>query len=88
MSKIVEKKSENLKVSQTISKKLLKKKKKLPEKNAILLVFNYQEDAIRPELFISSRFRIQGGYTERDGVGVVVVVGVVAGRRFPFLIQD
>ena len=34
---------------------------KMPEKNAILLVLQYQEDAIRPELSGPARFRIQGG---------------------------
>ena len=38
-----------------------------PEKNAILLVFQYQEDAIRPELFSPAIFRIKGGSPERDG---------------------
>ena len=37
------------------------------KKNTILLVFQYQDDAIRPELFSPPRFRIQGGYPECDG---------------------
>ena len=37
---------------------VVKKKKK---KNAILLVFQYKENAIRPELSSKARFRIQGG---------------------------
>ena len=66
----------------------LKKKKNFDQKkkkNAILLVFQYQEDGIRPELSSPPRFRIQGGSPERDGVGGVVGV---AGRHFSFLIQD
>ena len=67
MSKMV-KKSDNLKKPQKISffstiffveekKKNCRKK----EKNAILLVFQYYEDAIRPELSSLPRFGIQGG---------------------------
>ena len=37
------------------------------KKNAILLVFQYKEDAIRPELSSPARFRFQGGSPERDG---------------------
>ena len=41
----------------------------------------FQEISLRLELSSPPRFRIQGGYPERDGV-----VGVVAGRHFPFRI--
>ena len=37
------------------------------KKNAIIIVFQYEEDAIGPELSSPARFRIQGGYPERDG---------------------
>ena len=36
------------------------------EKKSILLVFQYQEDAIRPELSSPAHFRIPGGYAECD----------------------
>ena len=39
------------------------------KKNAILLVFHYKKDAIRPEVSSPSRSRILGGYPERDGEG-------------------
>ena len=58
----------------------------LKKKNDILLVFQYQEDRIRPELSSPPHFRILGGQPERDTGGAGVVV--VAGRYFPFLIQD
>ena len=57
----------------------------LQKKNAIFLVFQYKEDGIRPELSSPSRFRIQGGYPERDTVAAAGVV-VVAGQYFSFLI--
>ena len=57
------------------------------KKNAILLVLPIEEISFRPKLSSPARFRIQGGYPERDG-GVVVVVGVVAGRHLSFLILD
>ena len=41
--------------------------KKIAKKNAFLLVFQYQEDAIQPELSSPARFRFQGGQYERDG---------------------
>ena len=67
-----------------ISKSQFKKKetKKIPEKNAILLVFQYQEDTIRPELSSPPRFRIQGGQPERD-----TAAAGVAGRFFSFLFR-
>ena len=37
----------------------------LEKKNAILLVFQYKEDGIRPELSSPPGFRIQGGWSER-----------------------
>ena len=43
-------------------KKNFRRKKK---KNAILLVFQYKEDGIRPELSSPPRFRNQGAYPER-----------------------
>ena len=42
---------------------------KKEEKNALLLVFQYEEDAIQPELSSPARFRFQGGSPERDGGG-------------------
>ena len=65
----------------------------MPENNPTLLVLPIEEISLQPELSSPPRFRIQGGYPERDGVvGVVVVVVVVVvadGRRhFPFLIED
>ena len=39
------------------------------KKNTIFLVFQYQEDAIRPELSSPARCRILGGYPEPDGGG-------------------
>ena len=55
----------NTKMFKNINKSLLKKneeeEKKLPKKekkNAILLVFQYQEDTIRPELSSPALFRI------------------------------
>ena len=79
MVKIVTK-SENIKKSQKFSKnhfffKNLKilKKKNLPKK-CYSLSFS-----LRPELSSPAHFRIQGGYPERDTVGV-------AGQYFPFLI--
>ena len=53
------------------------------KKNAIILVLLIEEISHRPELPSPPRFRIQGGYPERDGVGVGVGV---AGQYFPFLI--
>ena len=50
---------------------------------AILLVLPIEEISHRPELSSPPRFRIQGGYPERDGVGVGVGV---AGQYLPFLI--
>ena len=44
-------------------------KKNHRKKNAILLVFQYQEDAIQPEFSSPARFRFQGGYPQRDGGG-------------------
>ena len=46
----------------------MKKKKKLQnkEKNYIQLVLPNEEISLRPELSSSPRFRIQGGYPERD----------------------
>ena len=41
-------------------------RKKEEEKKAIFLIFQYQEDAIRPELSSSARLRVQGGYPEPD----------------------
>ena len=38
-------------------------------KNAILLVLLFEEISIWPELFSPPRFRIQGGWSERDGGG-------------------
>ena len=38
-----------------------KKRRKKEKKNAILLVFQYLEEAIWPELSSPPRFRIQGG---------------------------
>ena len=61
--------------------------KKKEEKNAALLVFQYQEDAIRPELNSPPRFRVRG-YPERDGTAAAAAGVIVAGRYFPFLIQD
>ena len=60
-------------------KKISQKKRK--EKNAMLLVFQYKDDAIRPELSSPPCFRIQGGYPERD---TGAAVGV-AERYIPFL---
>ena len=37
------------------------------EKNAIILVLPIEEISLRPELSSPARFRIQGGYPERDG---------------------
>ena len=36
------------------------------KKNAILLVLPIEEISLRPELSSSPRFRIQGGWSERD----------------------
>ena len=55
------------KKSPFFSSKIKNVEKKKKEKNAILLVFQYQEYGIRPELSSPARFRIQGGYPERDG---------------------
>ena len=44
-----------------------KRRKKPAEKNAILLVLKYQEDAIQPELSRPARFRFQGGQYKPDG---------------------
>ena len=54
------------------------------EKNAIFLVLTIKEISLRPELSSPRRFRIQGWYPERDGVGVLLLV---AGRdlRIKFL---
>ena len=52
------------------------------KKNAILLVLPIEEISLRPELSSPARFRIQGGYPERDGG----VAGGVAGQYFPVLI--
>ena len=60
-------------------------RRKKEEKNAIPLVLPIEEISLRPELSSPARFRIQGGYPERD-TGVVGVVVVVAGRHFSFLI--
>ena len=54
------KKSENFE-----EKQFCRKKKK--KTNATILVFQYQEDPIRPEISSPSRFRFQGGYPEREG---------------------
>ena len=56
----------------------------LEKKNAIILVLPFKEISLRPELSSPPRFRIQGGYPERDTAGAVRV----AGRYFPFLIMD
>ena len=40
-----------------------------PPSNANLLVFQYKEDALRPELSSPAHFRIQGVSPERDGGG-------------------
>ena len=37
------------------------------KRNAILLVFQYYENAIQPELSSPARFRFQGRHYERDG---------------------
>ena len=84
-------KSNHLEKSQQITffkkKKKKKNKKKLPEKRQkkypIFLVSPIEDISLRPELSSPARFRIQGGYPERDG-GVVGVI--VAGQHFRFLI--
>ena len=68
------KKSENLKKSQKISKNhffsflfitfFFAEKRK---ENAILLVLPIEEISLQQELSSPARFRIQGGYPERDG---------------------
>ena len=63
--------------------------KKIEEKKAvknfsILLVVQYQEDAIGPELSSPARFRIQSGQPERDRAVLVVVTE----RFFSFIILD
>ena len=50
------------------------------KKNAITLVLPIEEISLRPELSSQARFRIQGGYPERDGGG--------AGRKSSCLILD
>ena len=73
------KKSRNMKKSEKItffkqSENFEEKKNILQkEKNAILLVKPIEEISLRPELSTPPRFRIQGGYPERD-IGVVIVV--------------
>ena len=52
-------------------------------KNAILLVLPIEEISLRPELSSPPRFRIQGGYSERD---TGVEGEEVAGLYVPFLI--
>ena len=52
-------------------------------KNAFFLFLLFKEISHRPELSSPHRFRIQGGYPERDTGEVVVEV---AGLYFPFLI--
>ena len=47
----------NLKKSLFFKNKMFWKKKNCQKKNAILLVFQYQEDAIQPELSRPARFR-------------------------------
>ena len=44
------------------------KEKKYQEKNAIILVWPFEEISIRPELFRPPRFRILGVSPERDTV--------------------
>ena len=59
------KKFKNLKkISKNIKKSLF-----FAKKNAILLVFQYYEDGIRPELSSPPRFRFQGGSPERTDEG-------------------
>ena len=55
------------------------------KKNAILLVLSNEEISLRPELSSPAHLTIQGGYPEHDGGAAAVGV---AGRYFPFLIQD
>ena len=47
----------------------MSEEKKCLAKNAILLVFQYYEDAIRSELSSPARFRIQEGSPKPDGGG-------------------
>ena len=42
-------------------------KKNFAKKKSILLVFPYEEDTIRTELFSPASFIIQGGFPEPDG---------------------
>ena len=78
--------------SQKISKNCYKifKKKIFPEKRrkqAILLVFQYQEDAIRSELSSSPCFRIPGGSPEHERAGVAGHNSTMALQSTPFRIH-
>ena len=64
------------------------KKTKKKKKNVFLLVFQYKEDTIRPELSSPALFRIQGGSPDRDRAGAAAGVVEVAGQYFSFLILD
>ena len=55
--------------------------KKKEEKNAIPLVLPIEEISLRPELSSPPRFRIQEGWSERDG-------GRTDGRKSLCLISD
>ena len=70
------KKSENIE-----EEKIFVEKK--TQKNTNPLVLPIDEISLWPELSSQPRFRIQGGYPERD---TAVAGVVVAGRYFPFLI--
>ena len=54
------------------------------KKNAILLVLPIEEISLRPELSSPARFRIQGGYPERDG-RLEGQITKDKGRKFLFL---
>ena len=67
-------------------KKKCREKEK--EKKAFLFSFLILGGRDSTRALQSSLFQNPGGYPERDGVVGVVVVVVVVGRHFPFLIYD